>query len=330
MSAKLKLTLACGDYEIVKSLKDGSIAPDGVELNVLTDMDSSSRHWRMIRNEEFDVCELSGSSYLMAKDRGQGFSAIPVFLHRRFRHGFIFVNTAKDITKPADLNGRRVGIKTYQATAVLYLRGLLADEYGVDLTSIEWITELEEEIPFDAPKGIRINNAPSGSDISEMLAEGEIDAVIHPDIIPPILRGDKRVDRLFKDYRTEEEAYYKRTGIFPIMHATAIRDTVLKEHPWVANNLAQAFEKAKQAAYRRMSNPRIVPLAWFLDEWDAQRELLGTDPWEYGLTFPNRKNLDTLIAYSKSGGLITNLSSVDDFYMDVMLESRGRGEWTSG
>ena len=329
MSAKLKLTLACGDYEIVKSLKDGSIAPDGIELNVLTDMDSSSRHWRMIRNEEFDVCELSGSSYLMAKDRGQGFSAIPVFLHRRFRHGFIFVNTSKGITKPENLNGRRVGIKTYQATAVLYLRGLLADEYVVDLTSIEWITELEEEIPFDAPKDININKAPPGSDISEMLAEGEIDAVIHPDIILPILRGDKRVDRLFKDYRIEEQAYYKRTGIFPIMHATAIRDTVLKEHPWVANNLAQAFEKAKQAAYRRMSNPRIVPLAWFLDEWDAQRELLGADPWEYGLTPPNRKNLDTLIAYSKSGGLIANLSNVDDFYMDVMLESRGRGEWAS-
>ena len=242
MSAKLPLTLACGDYEIVKALKEGSIAPDGIELNVLTDMDSSSRHWRMIRNEEFDVCELSGSSYLMAKDRGQGFSAIPVFLHRRFRHGFIFVNTSKGISGPADLNGKRIGLKTYQATAILYLRGLLADEYGVDLASIEWITELEEEIPFETPTGINITQAPPGSDISEMLAEGDVDAVIHPDIILPILRGDDRVGRLFEDYRAEEEAYYKRTGIFPIMHATAIRDEILEEHPWVANNLAQAFD----------------------------------------------------------------------------------------
>jgi len=330
MSAKLQLTLACGDYEIVKALKDGSIAPDGIELNVLTDMDSSSRHWRMIRNEEFDVCELSGSSYLMAKDRGQAFSAIPVFLHRRFRHGFIFVNTSKGIARPEDLNGKRIGLKTYQATAILYLRGLLADEYGVDLTSIDWITELEEEIPFDAPLGINITQAPTRSDISEMLAEGEVDAVIHPDIIQPILRGDDRVGRLFEDYRTEEEAYYKRTGIFPIMHATAIRDEILEEHPWVANNLAQAFDRAKHAAYRRMSNPRIVPLAWFLDEWDAQRELLGPDPWEYGLTPANRKNLETMIGYSKAGGLISKLDSVDDFYMDVMLDSRGRGEWAGG
>ncbi|NBP74392.1 MAG: ABC transporter substrate-binding protein, partial [Alphaproteobacteria bacterium] len=248
MSAKLQLTLACGDYEIVKALKDGSIAPDGIELNVLTDMDSSSRHWRMIRNEEFDVCELSGSSYLMAKDRGQAFSAIPVFLHRRFRHGFIFVNTSKGIARPEDLNGKRIGLKTYQATAILYLRGLLADEYGVDLTSIDWITELEEEIPFDAPPGININQAPAGSDISEMLAEGEVDAVIHPDIIQPILRGDDRVGRLFEDYRTEEEAYYKRTGIFPIMHLVGVRKTLVAQHPWLPAALLKAFTQSKQAA----------------------------------------------------------------------------------
>ena len=263
----------------------------------------------------------------MAKDRGQGFSAIPVFLHRRFRHGFIFVNTSKGISTPKDLNGKKVGLKTYQATAILYLRGLLAEEYGVDLSSIEWITELEEEIPFDPPPGIRITQASAGSDISEMLAEGEVDAVIHPDIIIPILRGDKRVRRLFEDYRAEEASYYRRTGIFPIMHATAIRNEILEEHPWVSNNLAQAFERAKHAAYRRMSNPRIVPLAWFLDEWDAQRKLLGPDPWEYGLTPANRKNLETMIGYSKAGGLISQLEGVDDFYMDVMLESRGRGEW---
>ena len=327
MGAKLKLTLACGGYEIIRSLKDGSVEPDGIELNVLTDMDSSSRHWRMIRNEEFDVCELSGSSYLMAKDRGQGFTAIPVFLHRRFRHGFIFINTSKGIAEPKDLNGKKIGLKTYQATAILYLRGLLANEYGVDLTSIDWVTELEEEIPFDAPPGIRITRAPDGSDIGEMLAEGELDAVLHPDVIAPILRGDERVGRLFENYRAEEEAYYRRTGIFPIMHATAIRNEVLEEYPWIANNLAQAFDKAKFAAYRRMNNPRVVPLAWFLDEWESQRELMGPDPWANGLTPSNRNNLETLIGYSRSGGLITSLETVDDYYMDVMLEARSNSAW---
>ncbi len=326
MPQKLKLTLACGDYEIVRALKEGSVEPDGIELNVLTDMDSSTRHWRMLRNREFDVCELSGSSYLMAKDRGQAFTAIPVFLHRRFRHGFVFINTSKGIEKPTDLNGKRVGLKTYQATAILYLRGLLAEEYGVDLTSIEWVTELEEEIPFDVPKGVTLTRAPEGSDIGEMLAEGEVDAVLHPDIIDPVLRADPRVGRLWTDYRSEEEAYFKRTGIFPIMHATAIKSEILEEHPWVATNLAQAFEQAKYAGYKRMNNPRVVPLAWFLDEWDAQRELMGPDPWEYGLTPGNRKNLETLIRYSREGGLISKLDSVDDFYMDVLMKYRGRGE----
>ena len=326
MSSKLKLTLACGDYEIIRALKDGTITPDGTELTVLTDMDSSSRHWRMIRNQEFDVCELSCSSYLMAKDRGHEFSAIPIFLHRRFRHGFIFVNNSKAIEIPKDLDGKRVGLKTYQATAILYLRGLLASEYNVDLTSIDWVTEFEEEIPFETPPDIRLSRAPKGTDIAEMLAEGEVDAVLHPDIITPIVRGDPRVSRLFKNYRSEEVAYFKRTGIFPIMHATVIRDEILKQYPWVANNLAQAFERAKIISYRRMGNPRIVPLAWFLDEWDAQRELLGRDPWQYGLTSANRKNLENLIGYSKSGGLISNLQTVDEFYLDVMLERRGREE----
>jgi len=327
MSTKLKLTLACGGYEIVRSLTDGSIAPDGIELNVLTDMDSSSRHWRMIRNEEFDVCELSGSSYLMAKDRGQGFTAIPIFLHRRFRHGFIFINKSKGITKPKDLNGKKIGLKTYQATAILYLRGLLTSEYGVDLTSIEWITELEEEIPFETPDHISLSQAPEGSNIAEMLAEGELDAILHTDIIEPIIRGDERVGRLFENYRAEEESYFRRTGIFPIMHATAIRNEILKEHPWVANNLAHAFERSKFATYKRMNNPRVVPLAWFLDEWESQQELLGPDPWENGLTPSNRNNLETLIGYSRAGGLITNLDKVEDFYLDVMLKPRGKSAW---
>lgn len=327
MSKKLKLTLACGDYEIVRALKEGGVVPDGVELNVLTGMDSSTRHWRMIRNREFDVCELSGSSYLMAKDRGYPFTAIPVFLHRRFRHGFVFVNAMKEIGKPQDLNGRKVGLKTYQTTATLYLRGLLAGEYGVDLASIEWVTELEEEIPFDPPPGIRLSRAAPGADVSEMLAEGELDALLHPDIVAPVLRRDDRVARLFENYRAEEEAYFKRTGIFPIMHVTAIRDEILDEHPWVASNLARAFEQAKQAAYRRIANPRVVPLAWYMDEWESQRALMGPDPWEYGLTPSNRKNFENLIGYSKAGGLISESRTIDDFFADVMLESRGRGEW---
>jgi 4,5-dihydroxyphthalate decarboxylase len=330
MATRLNLTFASGDYEIVKALKDGTVTADGIDLTLLTDMDSSSRHWRMLRGMEFDVAELSASSYLMAKDRGMALTAIPVFPHRRFRHGFIFVNTAAGIAAPEDLAGKRIGIKTWQATAILYLRGLLANDYGVDLSTLQWQTELEEELPFEAPAGYTIGRAPVGRHVGDMLAEGELDAVLYPEILDPILRRDPRVGRLFTDYRREEEAYFKRTRNFPIMHVTVVRDEILQRHPWVASNLAQACERAKLAAYRRMANPRTVPLAWFLDEWDRQRELMGPDPWENGLTPANRKNLETLIAFSHSQGLISKAHPVEFFFTEVMLEKRGRGEWSAG
>ncbi|MDA1090575.1 MAG: ABC transporter substrate-binding protein [Proteobacteria bacterium] len=330
MATKLNLTFASGDYEIIKSLKDGTVTADGIDLNMLTDMDSSSRHWRMLRGMEFDVAELSASSYLMAKDRGLPLTAIPVFLHRRFRHGFIFINTKAGITAPKDLEGKRVGIKTWQATAVLYLRGLLAGEYGVDLSTIEWRTELEDDIPFEAPAGYSISRAPEGRHVGDMLAEGELDAVLYPEILDPVVRGDERVGRLFADYRAEEEAYFKRTRNFPIMHVTAVRDEILERHPWVATNVAQACERAKLAAYRRMANPRIVPLAWFLDAWDQQRELMGPDPWENDLTPANRKNLETLIGFSHGQGLISKAHPVEFFFAEVNLKPRGHGEWSPG
>jgi 4,5-dihydroxyphthalate decarboxylase len=135
------LTLACGDYEIVRALADGRVTPDGIDLNVLTEMDSTTRHWRFLRNQEFDVAEISCSSYLIARDHGLLVDAIPVFLHRRFRHGFIFINTNKGIRTPSDLIGRTIGVKQFQATAIVWMRGILQHEYGLALDSIVWVCE---------------------------------------------------------------------------------------------------------------------------------------------------------------------------------------------
>jgi 4,5-dihydroxyphthalate decarboxylase len=154
--SKLALTLACGEYEIVRALMDGTVKPDGVDLNVLTAMDSSTRHWRFLRNREFAMAEVSCSSYLVARDQGVPIDAIPVFLHRRFRHGFIFINTAKGIRTPADLVGRKIGVKQFQNTAIVWLRGILQHEYGVPLHSIEWVCELDETIEFEAPPNLKI------------------------------------------------------------------------------------------------------------------------------------------------------------------------------
>ena len=316
MAKKLELTLACGPYESVRALIEGTVAPDGVQFTVLTNMDSSTRHWRMLRNHEFDVCELSMSSYLVAKDQGYPLTAIPVFLHRRFRHGFIFVNSAAGISEPTDLIGKRIGVKTFQTTAILWIRGILESEYGVDHTKVTWVTELEEDVEFNPAAGLSLERAPAGLTVEDMLVDGEVDAVLHPDLIDPILNGDSRVGRLFENYHEVELDYFRRTGIFPIMHVTAIRQELIDEHPWLPINLNRAFEASKEVAYKRLANPRVIPLAWFRSYLDEERELFGGDPWEYGLSDRNRHNLETAIGYSHECGLISRKLSVDELFTD--------------
>jgi|SRR5690242_16789813 len=321
---KLSLTLACGNYEIVRALKEGIVQPDGIELTILTGMDSTTRHWRFLRQNEFDVSEVSISSYIVACDRGLPFRAIPVFLHRRFRHGFVFINTTKGIEKPKDLIGRRVGVKSYQVSAILWQRGILEHEYGVPHKSIEWVSELDEDIDFTPPPGLKLSKIPDEKSIETMLSEGEIDALLHPDIIDPILTRDSRVGRLFPDYKAEEMAYYKKTGIFPIMHAMGLKAELVERHPWVVPNLYKAFEEAKAIAMKRMLNPRNVPLAWYQNAWEEQEAVLGDDPWQYGLTPQNRKNLQTLVGYSHEQGLISRPISLDELFLSVS-EGRKRG-----
>jgi 4,5-dihydroxyphthalate decarboxylase len=317
VSKKLHLTLACGDYEIVRALIDGSVQPEGIELTVLTDMTSDIRHWRMIRGREFDIAELSMSNYLAAKFRGQPFIAIPVFLHRRFRHGFTFINTSKDIHKPTDLIGKKVGLRNFSATSNLWIRGLLEHEFQVPHKKIQWYKQDEEEVEVVLPKDLSLQKIAPGKSVERMVVDGELDALIHPELITPILDRDPRVGRLFPNYKELEIAYYKRTGIFPIMHTTALKQEVIERYPWVPANLFQAFEKAKEIAYKRMENPRRVALAWFRHALEEQEEILGRDPWVYGLGAPNRKNLETLMQYSHEQGLIGAKMALQDLFAEV-------------
>jgi 4,5-dihydroxyphthalate decarboxylase len=314
MSNKLKLTLACGDYESIRALKEGTVKPDGIELTLLTDMTSDVRHWRMLRNREFDIAELSMSNYLIAKLNRLPFTAIPVFLHRRFRHGFIFLNVNKGITRPTDLLGRKVGLRNFSATANLWIRGILEHEYQVPHRKINWFKQDDEEVEFTPPPDLSLQKISPRKTVEKMLVEGELDALLHPEIIQPVLDKDERVTRLFNNYKELEIDYYKRTGIFPIMHTTAIREEIIAKNPWVPVNLLQAFERAKEAAYKRMENPRIVPLAWFRHALEEQDELLGRDPWVYGLGEKNRNNLETLMQYSLEQGLISRKMALEEIF----------------
>jgi 4,5-dihydroxyphthalate decarboxylase len=327
MPKKIPVTLACGDNEIVRPLINGKVNVDGVNLTILTDMDSATRHWRFLNKGEFDVAEVSSSSYLAARDNDMPFRAIPVFLHRRFRHGFMFINTTKGIARPADLRGRRIGVKTMMTTAVLWMRGILQHEYGVPLNSIEWVAEIEDDIKVTLPENIKYSCLPNEKSVETMLAEGELDAVLHSDFIKPFLAKDPRVARLFADHKAEEIAYFKRTGIFPIMHVLGLRHGLTEKHPWLAVNLFKAFDEAKNIAMKRMVNPRIVPLAWYRDAWEEQERILGPDPWQYGLTDSNRNVLETLIGYSHEQGLIGRRPSVEDLFLSVDQGRKRGGEF---
>jgi 4,5-dihydroxyphthalate decarboxylase len=285
-------------------------------------MDSATRHWRFLRNGEFDIAEVSASSYLAARDRDWPVRAIPVFLHRRFRHGFMFINTQKGISKPADLRGKKIGVKTLMTTAVLWMRGILQEHYGVPLDSIEWFAELDDDVQLTPD--VKVTRLPDNKSVETMLAEGELDAVFHSDIIEPFVARDPRVARLFPNHKAEEIAYFKKTGIFPIMHVTGIRKEIADAYPWLAVNLFRAFNAAKAACMKRLVNPRIVPLAWYRAAWEEQEAVLGPDPWEYGLGDRNRKNLEALIGYSHGQGLIQKRPAVDDLFLPVD-QGRKRG-----
>jgi len=327
MTTRVELILACGDYEITRPLMDGTVRPDGIDLRVVTAMDSPTRHWRFLRNREFDMAEVSGSSYLAARDNGLPFRAIPVFPHRRFRHSFAYINTSKGISKPADLIGKKVGVKFFLNTAALWLRGILQHDYGVPFTKMEWITKLDEDVDQAPPPGVTITRAPPGRTIVDMLVAGEIDAVLHPDLIKPIRERDARVGRLFPDYKAEEAAWFAKTGIFPIMHVLGFRREIVEKYPWVPVNMYAAFEEAKAIAMKRMENPRIAPLAWYREAWEEQQTLMGRDPWEYGLSEQNRKTLETMVGYSHEQGLIRRRIPLEELFLSVSV-GEGRGEHT--
>jgi len=317
MATKIRLSVACGDYEIVRALKEGAVEADGLELVVLTGHGSRERHWRMARNHEFDVCEFNVGAYFMERYRGAPITAIPVFLHRRFRHGFAFINVKSGIKTPKNLIGKRVGGTNFQPAGNIWLRGILQEHYGVPHNEITWVVDRSEDVEFTRPEGLKIEMIPPGESMDAMFAEGEIPAMINPYLPKPIVGGDPRVTRLFPNYKEVEMEYFKQTGIFPIMHVTVIKREIVEKYPWAAVSLVKAFEQAKQLAYRRVVNPRVVPLAWFTHTWDEQQKTLGTNPWAYGLGEANRKNLQTIIRYCHQQGLIGREMSLEELFVDT-------------
>lgn len=311
----IRLSLGVGDYDINRGLIDGSVRVDACETTVLT-LASPERHWRFMRHGEFDACELSLCSYLASLRHGR-LVAVPYFPHRRFRHHYYFVRADAGIREPRDLEGRTVALRTWQTTAGLYMRGMLAHDYGVDLARIRWVTQGEEDVPEALPS-LPIERG--DRDPEQLLLAGEVDAVFYPEPLPSFRNGDPRVARLFPDAKAEEQAYYRRTGIFPIMHLVALRREVAEANPWLPTTLMQAFERSKRLAYRRMENPRSISLAWLTALQEEERSILGSDPWQSGLTEGNRRTLSAALLYAREQGIIDRSLTPEELFWPASLD----------
>ncbi len=311
----LILTAACDPFELARALEDGSVRARGVELRFQPEMTNPARHKAMVRDLAFDICELNICTYLIAREAGVPITALPVFLFRKFRHVSIFVNPAGRIKQPADLAHARIGCPNLQAAAVVWASGILQDEFGVNQRAPIWVTERDEDLGFSIPADLTLARAPAGTNVAEMLLRGEIDAVMTPQLPEAFIKGDPNIVRLFPDYAERELAYYRTTGLFPIMHVTAIKSALIADNPWLTGSLTAAFETSKRDAYNRMRRDRTIPLAWFGARWEDERRILGDDPWIYDLGDQNRKNIEAIVRYTQGLGLISSTPAVDELFV---------------
>jgi 4,5-dihydroxyphthalate decarboxylase len=298
----IRLTLSCGDYDRTRPLIEGKVPIPGMDLEIIP-LPSGERHKRFVRTFEFDVCELQIAQYLGLKSRGAPITAIPVFPHRRFNHSCVMVRGDSDIARPEDLRGRRVGVHGHFNPIALWIRGLLQHEFNLPPSEIHWIADGSEEIPgWSPPSWLKIERAPGGRKMQDLMKAGEIDAQILSDSGADAAGVNPVVRRLWPNYREVESGYYRRTGIFPIRHLIVVKDELLRRHADLAASLVQVFEDAKQRAYRYWADHRRSSLAWFGAEQEEERALFGPDPWPYSID-KNRVALETLLDYAFEQGL---------------------------
>jgi 4,5-dihydroxyphthalate decarboxylase len=324
VTTNLTLTLACGDYDRTLPLLSGAVRPDGVELKVLP-LEPEEMFFRMARSREFDVAELSLSTYTVLRGRGAPLVAIPVFPSFAFRHSAIFVRDGAGIHEARDLVGKRVGVPKYHMTAAVWVRGILEDEYGVAPSDLLWFEGGEgaavREVDVTLPAGVHHELVPGDRRLGQLLAAGQLDALIGARR-PSGAGGAAPVRRLFPDFRRVERAYYAKTGIFPIMHTVVLKEELIRQHPWLARSLYDAFSEAKRLAYRRLADTAVLPyvLPWLVAEVEETRALMGDDPFPYGVA-RTRKTIDTLVGYSFRQGLAPRRLSVEELFCESLLDT---------
>jgi 4,5-dihydroxyphthalate decarboxylase len=324
--AQSKLTMALSHYDRHIPFFDGSVKAEGVDLTILEVGQSEplkhgqDRHERMLQKQEFDICELSLSSYLMAKSRGMPFTAIPVFPRRLFSVSQMWVNVDAGVSSPQDLIGKTVGLSTFQTTLSVLAKGDLQSEYNVPWRKMNWIVSKEEAIPFKPQEGVRVELAPAGKKMGTMLEQGEIAALMVPHPPKEALRDSKKIRRLFADPKQEEVRYFQKNGFYPIMHVVAFKDDVLAKNPGLAPSVMAAFDKAKAVCMDYYDDPNWSRFIWGRHLFEEERKAFGDDPWPHGIK-KNRANLERFIGYSLDQGLMQKQLEVEQLFATDSLHS---------
>lgn len=330
--ANLKITLACWNYDRTRGLMDGSVRPDGVDLTYRMAFVAEIFE-RMVRNKEFEVSELGLTFYLRSLELGDPpFIAIPVFPLRFFRHAAVFVNTASGIASPSDLAGKKVGeLLCYGHDSGIWSKGIFQDDYRLPTDSYTYYVGPVDEhptpkwdwLPFEAPPTVRLNHLRPGQTLNAMLESGEIDALYSAIVPPALLMGSPKVKRLFDNYEAIERDYFRRTSMFPIMHTVVIRRDVYQNNPWLARSMCNAFQEAKDQAFKMYKagdpfNSASSMIPWFMAHREENQRLLGDNYWPYGLE-PNRKVLDTFLRYHYEQGILKRRYKLDEIFAPETL-----------
>lgn len=306
---RLKLTVACDDYDFLRPLREGRVQVEGVDLNLLT-VESGVRHSRMRDYGEYDASEYSMGSYVVARSQGiDAFEAIPFFPRRMFGHKFCFVRAGSGIAAASDLRGRRVGILGYQNSLAIVVKGMLRQDHGLQAEDVTWVTTREERVALDLPATIRVERAAPGTRLEELLVAGEIDAMVEPDL-PEAWRSGK-VSPLFPDSESEERAYFERTRTFPIMHPLVVKKEILERDPWVATSLFEAFAQSRRLYGAFMRQPHRLSFVW--NRLEEERRFFGKDPFCEGLR-NNRRDVESFLSFASEQGLLARSLATDELF----------------
>jgi 4,5-dihydroxyphthalate decarboxylase len=323
---KLKITFAGYAFDHVQALIDGRVTIHGCDAQFQPGKIGDLNTHVFAGPQTLEVTEIGLSPFMLAyaNEGFRDYSLIPVFPLRQFRHKSIFIHTDRGITRPQDLKGRKVGTPGYSSTSLTWIRGLMQHEYGVAPQDIEWVVSAGDSSAKDAgkvsdqenvlPEGISISRGPAGKDESDLLLDGDVDALFHAGEPKAFVAGHPKVRRLFQDPRTTERSYFTKTGIFPIMHAVAMRNDVIDAHPWLPEAVFRAYSQAKQVRYEAMRSEWLFgTLPWFGQEFDETRSVMGENFWPYGVE-ANETTLDALFQYSYEQGLAKQRLRVEDLF----------------